>query len=167
MQKFANSHTLNASAERVLELICSEDYMRYRYDQPELLNFDLTITRDDEQVFEAKVLRTIDISGKVPKLAKKLVGDQVAVEQTQDWVRTESPYLGTLTVSGEGLPGQVTSRMTLTPIDDNSSTISVDGSISVSVPLVGGQLEKLLAGKAAENFSTSMQAIDDYIAKNA
>ena len=166
MQSFNDSITIAAPASRVVELITTETYLRLRYEEPQVQSFDLDITEDSDSAFAYQLRRNIATGDKVPRMARKIVGDTIKVVQTQRWDRVTPPFNAEMTVEAEGLPGAIGARTQLIDIDGNSCRLEVTGSVTVDIPLVGGQLEKLLAGKISDSLNQSSEAIRDYVVKN-
>lgn len=166
MQKFKNSIDLPAAAAEVVKLITTEDYLRFRYEDHQVKNFSLTIEQDDSTAFSYSLLREIDMAGKVPKMARKIVGDSMTVTQQQRWDRSSEPYPGTMTVEAQGLPGSISAATEVVAVSDNSSRLVVNGEVNVSIPLVGGQLEKLLVSRIEESFFQSGETVIEYIQRD-
>lgn len=75
----------------------------------------------------------------VPSFAKKLAGDGVRIIQREDW----SGNRAALHVSIPGKPGQMVGTITL--VDAGEVTVEkVTCDITVSLPLVGGKVERLI-----------------------
>ncbi|RDI66369.1 DUF2505 domain-containing protein [Nocardia pseudobrasiliensis] len=113
-------------------------------------------------------------------------GDQLRVQVTQAIAEAELPgqltavrpgdliIPRTETYSGdsgifeahvEGAPAKVRGTVTLTG-DDNSSTIAVDGSVEVSVPLFGKKIEAVVAEKLTELLAAEAEFTNGWIASH-
>ena len=77
----------------------------------------------------------------LPSFATKLVGDEITIVQEEHW---RTPTEADLAISIPGKPGDMSGRATLAPRGDGTVE-SVDLSVSVGIPLVGGKIEKLVA----------------------
>jgi hypothetical protein len=77
----------------------------------------------------------------IPGFAKKFVGDEINLVQTEKWSEIEA---GTVDVAIPGKPGQMTGTMTIRE-SGGTTTETVDMEIRVSIPLVGGKIESLIA----------------------
>ncbi len=76
----------------------------------------------------------------VPSFAKRIVGDETNIVQTEAW---SSPTLGDITVTIPGKPGDMTGTATL--VEDGAGTVeTVELTIKVKIPVVGGKLEGLI-----------------------
>jgi Protein of unknown function (DUF2505) len=77
----------------------------------------------------------------IPGFAKKFVGDEINLVQTERWSEIEA---GTVEVAIPGKPGQMTGTMTIREAG-GTTTETVDMEIRVNIPLVGGRIESLIA----------------------
>ena len=76
----------------------------------------------------------------IPSFAKRFVGDEIHIVQTETW-RDDSS--GDLSIDLPGKPGQFRGRIALA--QDGAGTVeTVSGDVKVKVPLVGGRLEELV-----------------------
>ena len=78
---------------------------------------------------------------KVPAFATKLVGESIRIHQVEEWTANDRATLD-LTIPGK--PGQLTGAITLMA-DGEGTTYRVAGDLKVSIPLVGGKLEGVIA----------------------
>jgi uncharacterized protein YndB with AHSA1/START domain len=85
----------------------------------------------------------------VPGFAKKFVGDSTLAIHTEVW--DDAGTSATFEVETPGKPTHITGTITLS--DSGGRTTHVyDLEVKASVPLVGGKLEKLVAGLTADGF---------------
>lgn len=163
MKTFNASHKLTVAADRAIALITTEDYLHYRYHDDALLHFEITITRDDDEVFACAVKRVTETHN-LPGIARKIVGKDLTLIQEHEWQRLGSPaYHGRMHIHVHGVPGEIQGDMRLTPLDEHSCEMSISGSISARVPLIGGQVEKMLLARAENSVYETMQAIERYV----
>lgn len=79
---------------------------------------------------------------RVPGFAKKLVGDEIPIVQTETWT---SEAHADVVVTIPGKPGEMSGAADLRQVgDDVVETTSM--TVKVSIPLVGGKAEDLIAG---------------------
>lgn len=88
----------------------------------------------------------------IPSFAKKFVGDEINIVQSEEWT---DPAKGKIQVVIPGKPGEMTGTALVTE-DPDGVTETVNMSVKVAIPVVGGKIEGLIAdllGKAlrAEN----------------
>jgi Protein of unknown function (DUF2505) len=77
----------------------------------------------------------------IPGFAKKFVGDEINIVQAEQWSDMEN---GTVDVTIPGKPGQMSGTITLRE-SGGTTTETVDMQIKVSLPLVSGKIESLIA----------------------
>jgi Protein of unknown function (DUF2505) len=91
------------------------------------------------------VIDLVQAAQGIPGFARKFVGDEIQLVQTEQWTDIEN---GRVDVVIPGKPGQMTGTMTLRQSEGESgvtTTETVDMEIRVSIPLVGGKIESLIA----------------------
>lgn len=77
----------------------------------------------------------------IPSFAKKIVGDEIEIQQREEW---SSATDASLEVSIPHKPGHLKGTVTLR--ENGSGTVeTVDAEIKVHIPMLGGKLEKLIA----------------------
>lgn len=77
----------------------------------------------------------------IPAFAKKIVGEEIRIVQSEDW--SDASHAA-LTVTIPGKPGEL--RGTVAIAGDGLGTVHrIDGDLKVAVPLLGGRLEALVA----------------------
>jgi hypothetical protein len=87
------------------------------------------------------VIDAVQLAQGIPGFARKFVGDEIQLVQTERWTDLEN---GRVEVVIPGKPGQMTGTMTLRE-SGGTTTETVDMEIRVSIPLVGGKIESLIA----------------------
>ena len=76
----------------------------------------------------------------IPGFAKKFVGDEIHIVQSEDWTEKEK---GNITLVIPGKPGEITGTALLTE-DPDGTTETVNLTAKVNIPLVGGKIEGLI-----------------------
>ncbi|MGH3330286.1 MAG: DUF2505 domain-containing protein [Nocardioidaceae bacterium] len=76
----------------------------------------------------------------VPHFARKIVGDEIHIRQTESW---SDPSRAALDVAIPGKPGHLKGSVTIQS-GGSGSVETVSGEIKVHLPLVGGKLEHLI-----------------------
>ena len=78
----------------------------------------------------------------IPSFARKIVGDEIQLVQSEDWSDSAN---AALTVVIPGKPGRFNATITLTG-NESRAVETIDGDLVVGIPLLSGKLEKLIAG---------------------
>jgi hypothetical protein len=134
----------------VFAMFADEAYRKAVSDYQRVVDFACEITPDDPGM----VVRLEQAHGtdRIPGFARKLVGDEIRFVQVETW---SSPSSADLHVTIPGKPGEMDGTETL--VQSGADVVqTIDISIEVSIPFVGGKVEDLIAtfiGKAfdAEN----------------
>ncbi|MGB1582077.1 MAG: DUF2505 domain-containing protein [Nevskiales bacterium] len=163
MKKFADACEIAASLDDVAGAIMSEDYLRFRYDTEYTASFQLEIEQDDDQGFAYKLRRELDVGSKLPRLARNLVGNSFVMLQQAQWRRDGEAFRGKARLSAERFSGGIDIDILIEAIDAAQCRLSFEGQLQADVPLVGRQLERMMADRVSDNFTESMQAIEDYL----
>jgi hypothetical protein len=86
---------------------------------------------------------------RIPSFAKKMVGDEIRLVQVETW---SSPSSADIDVTIPGKPGEMEGGATLTQQGDDVVE-QVELSVKVSIPLIGGKLEGLVADFVAKAYA--------------
>ncbi len=87
------------------------------------------------------VVDTVRAAQGIPGFAKKLVGDEIQLVQTERWSDIENALIEVVI---PGKPGQLSGTLALRE-SGGTTTETVELEIRVSIPLVGGKIESLIA----------------------
>jgi len=85
---------------------------------------------------------------RIPSFAQRLVGHEIRFVQEESW---SSPSGADIHVTIPGKPGDMTGTMSLTQSGDDVIQ-RIDLAVKVSIPLVGGKVEDLIAGFVGKAF---------------
>lgn len=76
----------------------------------------------------------------IPSFARKIVGDEIQIVQTETWASADR---GDIALEIPGKPGDMSGTAQLRE-SDGRTTETVDLTVKVAIPLVGGKLEGLI-----------------------
>ena len=138
--RYEHTMTYDASPEEVFEMLKTPEFREKVCQNLKQTNsYDVSVTPQGEGM-DVRVEQQQATAG-VPSVAKKFVGEETTIIQKEHWT---SPRGGDLEVEIPGKPGSVKGTIKLAERNGGTvETVSVD--IKVSVPLVGGKIEKMLA----------------------
>lgn len=163
MKTFSDACLLKAPLEDVAGAIMSEAYLEYRYKTEAVNSFDLQVKEEADSLFSYSLRREIDIRGKVPRVARSLVGEKLVVIQTARWEKDQDDFVGRFNLAEERFSGGIDVVVRLEAASNNQCRLSFEGELRVNVPIIGKQIEKLMADRVAENFTESITAIEEYL----
>lgn len=137
--KFSHEIRYGASAADVYALLADQSFREEVCRAGGALEHDVSITPAGDGM-KVVVDQTLPAAG-IPSFATKFVGDRIQVIQTETWT---SPTQADLELQIPGKPGHMRGTITLT--ESAGETVeAVAGDLKVSIPLVGGKLEGLIA----------------------
>lgn len=96
---------------------------------------------------------------KLPTIVQKLHSGDLMVQRRQTWTRTADGATGETTATVSGVPADINAKSTLKPTGAGCELV-VHSTVTVNVPLVGGKIEKAIAGKVDHLLSKE----DDFVA---
>jgi TusA-related sulfurtransferase len=128
-----------ATIEQVHAMLADPDFRRAVCDAQGVLRN--TVTVKDEGTALVVVIDQVQAAHGIPSFAKKFVGEEINIVQSEEW---SSPEKGNIRVAIPGKPGEMSGTALLTQ-DPDGTTETVNLSIKVNIPLVGGKIEGLIA----------------------
>jgi hypothetical protein len=129
-----------ATIEQVHAMLADADFRRAVCDALGVLSKTVTVDTDGKGM--TVVIDQVQAAQGIPSFARKFVGNEINVVQTEDWT---SPEKGNIHVAIPGKPGEMKGTAHLTE-DPEGTTETVNLSIKVNIPLVGSRIEGLIAG---------------------
>ena len=134
------SHRFDADVERVFRLISDPEFIVRKYEHEGSSDIQVDSDhRDDEPRIVSRRRVTIDLPG----FAKKVMSPTNTIVQTEQWSPADADgnRVCHYTVEVQGVPSRIEGTVTLTP-DAEGTRQDVEAEVKVSIPLLGGRLEK-------------------------
>ncbi len=100
-------------------------------------------------------------TSRVPSFAKKFVGEEVNIVQREIWT---TPLLGDISISIPGKPGDMSGTARIEEAH-GVTTETVDLTVKVGIPLLGGKIEDLIAGLLLKALKAENKVGRDYLAR--
>jgi len=100
-----------------------------------------TVSVTEEDAGVTVVIDQVQTADGIPGFAKKFVGDEINLVQTESWFDAENARVEVVI---PGKPGQMTGTVNLSE-SGGVTTERVQMEIKVNIPLVGGKIEGLIA----------------------
>lgn len=128
-----------ATIEQVYGMLGDPGFRSQVCERMQVLRHDVDVDADGESMTVR--IDQIQPARGLPGFAQKFVGDEIHIVQTEDWT---SPEKGNIHVSIPGKPGEMSGTAMLTE-DPDGTTETVNMTVKVNIPLVGGKIEGLVA----------------------
>ena len=97
----------------------------------------------------------------IPSFARKFVGDEINIVQQESW---ESPTDGDIMVTIPGKPGEMAGTARLSE-SGGVTTETVELTVKVNIPLVGGKIEGLIADLLLKALKAENKVGRDYLSR--
>lgn len=155
------STTLPHSVDRVAAVFANEDFQRHT---SELVGGTLESFKVDGDVagaFSTTSVRTLPTT-RLPEIARKFVGESLTVTQIEAWEAPagDGSRQSSISLKIAGAPLDVSAVQRLIA-DGNSTRVELEGSVTSSVPFLGGKIADAaepMVGKALNIQSQQAQA---------
>jgi hypothetical protein len=95
----------------------------------------------------------------LPSVAKSLLGGDLVIKRIENW----AAGAGTVEVTINGVPGRLDGAFTITD-NGSGSKLTLTGEVKVSIPLMGGKLEKLIAEQVAVLLDKESEFTSEWLA---
>lgn len=146
--KMTVTHRFDADVETVYALMADPDFMARKYADAGAA--DIQIDSDQREAGPTIVSRrkvTVDLPG----FAKKVMTPTNTLIQHDEWAAADDAgrRVCHYKVEVQGLPSRIEGTVTLSP-DGNGTRQDVVAEVKVSIPLLGGKLEKFAADNGVE-----------------
>jgi hypothetical protein len=143
------SHTLTypgTTVHDVFAMFGDPAYRKAVSDYQRVVDFDCRISMNGEGM-DVQLEQAYG-TDRIPGFAQKLVGHEIRFLQTETWA---SPESADIHVTIPGKPGDMTGTEHLTQSGDDVVQ-RIELAVKVSMPLVGGKVEDLIAGFIGKAF---------------
>ncbi len=161
--KFDDKHSFNKPAATVMKMFSDRAYFERKYKDLGFTGIEVLEHEKSDKQFRIKVRYTARNDVQVPDMLKKFMPSAINVVQEDRWDLAR--MTGRLEVEIKGTPVKVSADMTLKD-EGKGSANQLKWTVSSSVPLLGGKLEKLTAddikAKASNDIATTQRILADY-----
>ncbi len=128
-----------ATLDEVHEMLATPAFREEVCESQGVLRHSVEINRDGKGM--TVEIDQIQAAHGLPGFARKVVGDEINIVQSEDWT---TPAKGNIHVAIPGKPGEMSGTALLTE-DPDGTTETVNLTVKVNIPLVGGKIEGLIA----------------------
>src|SRR5689334_8158219 len=146
--------TYDAPLEDVAAMLKDPAFREQVCDYQGVLSHDVTVDGSHVRIKQVQAARGI------PSFAAKFVGDEITIVQEEEW---RSPDRGDITVIIPGKPGDMKGTAVLRE-SGGTTTETVQLTIKVGIPLVGGKIEGLIGDLLLKALKAENKVGRDYLA---
>jgi hypothetical protein len=137
--RFSHDLTYDAPPADVDAMLMDPEFRERACEAQGAIRQTVTITEDSGGV--TVVIDQVQTAEGIPGFARKFVGDEINLVQTESWIDAENARVEVVI---PGKPGEMTGTINLSE-SGGVTTERVKMEIKVNIPLVGGKLESLIA----------------------
>ncbi|QZY28447.1 DUF2505 domain-containing protein [Nocardioides coralli] len=138
-KRIVHELTYDAPLSEVAAMLADPAFRREVCDYQAVLRSEVTIEETDAGL-EVRIDQVQAATG-IPAFAAKFVGEEIQIVQSETWTSREH---ADIEVTIPGKPGDMVGTATLSE-SDGTTTETVDLTVKVGIPLVGGKLEGLIS----------------------
>jgi hypothetical protein len=155
--------TFPAPPDAVVAMLRDPDYVRLRAERTGGSNVTVNV-RDDGDAVVITSERTLP-TDRFPAIARKFVGDGLRIRQVDRWRPAgDGSWAGNSEVRAVAAPAEVSGRTRLTPTGAGS-TQTIEGTVTASVPFVGGKLEQLMTDQVLRALQIEERVAAQWLAR--
>lgn len=136
--KIRHQLTYDATPDQVYAMLSDPAFRRQVCEARRTVSHDVAVEQRDTSMSVRVDL--VQRTQGVPGFAKKFVGEETRIVQTEQWTEQRG---ADLELEIPGMPGYVRGRLSLTG-DDTGTVESFEGEAKIKIPLIGGKLEGLV-----------------------
>ena len=159
-KRLVHELTYDAPIDEVAAMLADPTFREEVCAYQRVSKVDVTITVDGDAK-DVRIDQWQPTSG-MPSFAKKIVGEETNIVQTEHW---SSPTYGDITVAIPGKPGSMSGTAVLKETEAGGTVETVDLSVKVNIPLVGGKLEGLISDLLLKALKAENKVGRDYLAR--
>jgi len=137
--RFSHDLTYDAPMAEVDAMLMDGVFRERVCDAQGAISKAVTITEDDSGVIVH--IDQVQLAEGIPGFARKFVGDEINLVQTESWFDGENARVEVLI---PGKPGEMTGTINLSE-SGGVTTETIEMTVKVNIPLVGGKIENLIA----------------------
>jgi hypothetical protein len=151
--------TYDASMSEVAEMLADTSFREEVCDFQGVKRAMVSIDSDDNGM--EVTIDQVQAAQGIPSFARKFVGDEINIVQQESW---SSATEGDITVTIPGKPGAMKGTARLAEAG-GVTTETVDLTVKVNIPLVGGKIEGLIADLLLKALKAENKVGRDYLSR--
>ena len=141
--QFTDKHSFDKPAATVMKMFSDRAYFERKYRELGFRDIEVLEHAADGRRFRIKVRYSAPNSAPLPEFAKKFLGENNVITQSDAW--DVEKKTGRIEAEIKGVPVRVSADMKLAD-EAGGSANTLKWNLSCGIPLIGGKLEQVVAG---------------------
>jgi len=157
-------HHYDADVETVYALISDPDFIERKY--AALGGRDVAVDRSDGDDGSVEVVTKRTVAVDLPGFAKKVLSPSQTTVQHETWAvaTSQGERVCTYFVEVHGAPSRIEGKHTLSAAAGGGTDHRIELEIKVSIPLIGGKIEKFAGETGREDLAAQFDFTDNELA---
>ncbi len=105
-------------------------------------------------------------AARLPGAVRSILSGDLVVEREERWEQAGTDYAGTSRVTISGVPGDIRGRSRIGDVPAGAVLV-VTAQVKVSIPLIGGKLEKVVAEQVGKLLAAEAEYAEKWLAERA
>lgn len=105
-------------------------------------------------------------ASRLPSAVRSILNGDLVVEREERWQPDGAAHAGTSRVTIAGVPGEITGRSRISGTNAEA-TLVITAQVKVSIPLVGGKLERVVAEQVGKLLTAEAEYAEKWLAERA
>jgi Protein of unknown function (DUF2505) len=105
-------------------------------------------------------------AAKLPGAIRKILNGDLVVQREERWRSEDGGYTAASTVKIDGVPGDISARSRIAG-KDSGAALAISAQVKVSIPLIGGKLEKVVAEQVSKLLAAEAEYAEKWLAERA
>jgi hypothetical protein len=150
-----------ADIETVFSMLCDPAFRRRVCEATYAIDHSVSVEREDDVVV-ISVVRVMRAD--VPPMIRRVVGDRIEISQVERWavVTQAGQRHADMALTVLGQPARMSATIALTAVD-GATRGTVDGELTVNVPIFGGRLANEMASGFRFALSVEAEVAKEYL----
>ena len=162
--QFTHRHVFAASLDRVVGMFADPEFVAQRSAGIGTGDGESWVDGTADGAFTVSIRRVV-ASETIPAEFRSFVGRDLHVRYTEVWEPPSgADRVGTFAVEIQGAPGHAAGAVGLAPYGDTTEFLAT-GEVKVSIPLVGGMVEKVVVEAVVKGLPQELDSADDWLAR--
>lgn len=157
--------TFTAPADKVFDTVTDEAFLTERL--RDIGGKDAALldhSRNGDRV-TFRMRQGVD-AARLPGAVRSILNGDLVVEREERWQPDGGRHAGTSRVTIAGVPGEIQGRSHIAGTD-STATLVVSAQVKVSIPLIGGKLEKVVAEQVGKLLAAEAEYAEKWLAERA